>query len=191
MPDYADLSPRPRSGNGRRRRRVDTEAVSFFDQLCETTYPESPMKSLLPTVLVAVFAVAATSTFSSAAEYEVRMLNKDSSGQMWQFEPAFLKIAPGDTVTFISTDKGHNTEAIAAAVPQGTEPWKGKMNTPVQVTYTQEGIYVYKCLPHAALGMVGIIQVGENVSNLEAATKTKIPGKGKARMAELIQLIGK
>jgi len=148
------------------------------------------MNRMIATLAFAAAAAAALPSESGAAEYEVRMLNKDSSGRMWQFEPAFLKIAPGDTVTFVPTDKGHNAETLDAVVPQGAKPWKGKMNKPVQVTYTQEGVYAYKCLPHAALGMVGIIQVGDNIGNLQAAADAKVPGKGKARMAELVPFAG-
>ena len=35
------------------------------------------------------------------------------------FEPAFVKIAPGDTVKFVSTDKGHNAEIIKGMLPEG------------------------------------------------------------------------
>jgi plastocyanin len=38
-----------------------------------------------------------------AADHQVQMSNKDSEGRAMQFEPAFLKVAPGDTVTFVVT----------------------------------------------------------------------------------------
>ena len=41
-----------------------------------------------------------------AAEVEVKMLNKGAEGMM-VFEPALVKIAPGDTVKFVATDNGH------------------------------------------------------------------------------------
>lgn len=148
------------------------------------------MKILLATAAIAALSALAPWVGASAAEFEVKMLNKGSDGQTWQFEPAFLKIAPGDTVTFVPADKGHNSETIEALVPDGAEPWKGKINEPVKVTYNQEGVYAYKCLPHAALGMVGVIQVGESTANLEAAAAAKIPGKGKARLAELTAMVG-
>ena len=148
------------------------------------------MKEFLATVAVAALSAVAPWVSASAAEFEVQMLNKDSDGQAWQFEPAFLKIAPGDTVTFVPADKGHNSETLEALVPDGAEPWKGKINEPVKVTYNQEGVYLYKCLPHAALGMVGVIQVGDSTANLEAVAAANIPGKGKARLAELTAMVG-
>ncbi len=67
-----------------------------------------------------------------------------------------------------------------------SETWKGKMNEEVTVTFDVEGIYGYKCQPHFALGMVGIIQVGDSTDNLDSAETAKLPGTAKSRMAELI-----
>ena len=125
-----------------------------------------------------------------AADHEVRMLNKGPEGQPMQFDPAFLKIAPGDTVTFVATDKGHNSETILGMIPEGAETWKGKMNEEIKVTFSAEGIYGYKCAPHFGMGMVGLIQVGDNTDNLDAAQTAKLPGKAKTRMAELMAQVG-
>ena len=51
-----------------------------------------------------------------AAEVEVKMLNKGVEGAM-VFEPALVKVAPGDTVKFVATDKGHNAETIKGMLP--------------------------------------------------------------------------
>lgn len=119
-----------------------------------------------------------------AADFQVQMLNKDSQQRAMQFEPAFLKVAPGDTVTFVATDKGHDSESIKDAIPDGAEAWKGKIGTDVAVTFTQEGLYAYKCTPHFGLGMVGLIQVGDSPSNLAAIQALKIPPKAQARLQE-------
>lgn len=58
------------------------------------------------TLMVAALALPAHGAF--AADHQVLMLNKDSEGRPMQFEPAFLKVALGDTVTFVATDKTHN-----------------------------------------------------------------------------------
>lgn len=121
-----------------------------------------------------------------AADHEVQMVNKDSEGRAMQFEPAFLKIAPGDTVTFVSTNKGHNSESIPDMIPEGAETWKGKISQDITVTFNEEGFYGYKCQPHFGLGMVGLIQVGENPPALDATAADKLPGKAKTRMADLI-----
>jgi len=122
-----------------------------------------------------------------AAEFEVQMLNKGTKGVM-VFEPDFLKIEPGDTVKFIPTDKGHDAESIKGMLPEGAEPFKGKLNEEVTVTYTEEGVYGVKCTPHYAMGMVALIQVGKPV-NLEAAAGVKQAGKAKKVFAELFEQV--
>ena len=124
-----------------------------------------------------------------AADHQVLMLNKDSEGRTMQFEPAFHRVAPGDTVTFVPQDKTHNSESIAKAQPEGAKGWKGKINEELSVTFDVEGFYGYKCLPHAGMGMVGLIQVGEPGAPDPAIANT-VPGKGKTRMQELIAQAG-
>src|SRR5690606_1906514 len=93
---------------------------------------------------LASFAVAP----AMAADHQVQMLNKDSEGRTMQFEPAFLQVEPGDTVTFVPADPGHNSEALAGGIPEGAETWKGKINEELTVTLTEAGLYAYKCTPH-------------------------------------------
>lgn len=140
----------------------------------------------LTSIAVAAGLPLAMLSGAHAAEHEVQMLNKGPEGQPMQFDPAFLKIEPGDTVKFVATDKGHNAETILEMIPEGAETWKGKINEEITVTFNEEGIYGYKCMPHFAMGMVGIIQVGDDVSNSDSAETAKLPGRAKPRMAELI-----
>ena len=122
---------------------------------------------------------------ASAADHVVKMLNKGKAGMM-VFEPALVKVKPGDTVTFVPTDKSHNAESIAGMIPAGAAPFKGKINQPLKVTFTKAGVYGYKCLPHYALGMVGVVVVGKGGINLAAAQKVSHPGKAKPVFAGLL-----
>ncbi len=142
----------------------------------------------MPKALVAfaLAAMVAIPTTASAADHQVLMVNKDAEGRPMQFEPAYLKVAPGDTVTFVNKDKGHNSEAIAGKIPEGAEPWKGKISQEITVTLTTDGYYAYKCQPHFGMGMVGLIEVGEAGQPDAAALTDKLPGKAKTRMEELI-----
>jgi pseudoazurin len=148
------------------------------------------LNRVLTILTAAAITAAAPWAGALAAEHQVKMLNKDSQGIVMQFEPAFLKIAPGDSVKFLVTDKGHNAESILDLMPEGAEPFKGKINEEISVTFTEEGVYGVKCQPHFALGMVALIQVGENPANLDASATAKLPGKAKTRMAELVAQVG-
>lgn len=116
-----------------------------------------------------------------AAEHEVHMLNKGASGDAMVFEPALIRIAAGDTVRFIPTDKGHNAESIRGMLPDGAELFKGAIGKEVDVTFTVPGVYGIKCLPHLAMGMVALVVVDDASPNLEAAKAVKNPPKAKER----------
>lgn len=120
---------------------------------------------------------------ANAAEHEILMLNKGERGAM-VYEPAFVQAAPGDTVRFVPTDKGHNAETIKGMIPDGAEPFKSKFNQEITVTLDREGVYGVKCAPHYAMGMVALIQVGKPV-NVEAAKAVRQSGKAKTVFAEL------
>lgn len=104
------------------------------------------------------------------------------------FEPAFVAAQPGDTITFLATDKGHNAETIKGMFPEGFAGFKSKMNKEFSVTLDQEGLYGIKCTPHYAMGMVALIQVGEAI-NLEEAAAVKQKGKSKKRFAPLFEQV--
>ena len=114
---------------------------------------------------------------ASAAEHEVQMLNKGTDGPM-AFEPSLLKIAPGDTVRFVATNKGHNVLSIEGMSPDGAAPFQGKMNEDVTVTFDKPGVYGFECKPHYGMGMVGLVVVGDPVNLAEAQA---VPQKGKAK----------
>ncbi len=120
---------------------------------------------------------------AQAAEVEVKMLNKGADGAM-VFEPALVKIAPGDTVKFLASDKGHNAEIIDTMVPEGGAKFVGKINEEIAIIFDKPGVYGYKCKPHYGMGMVGMIVVGE-ATNLDQAKAATHPGKAKQAFATL------
>ena len=137
------------------------------------------------TLLAGAAAAIALASPAAAADHVVKMLNKGKAGMM-VFEPALVKIAPGDTVTFVPTDKNHNAESINGMIPTGAAAFKGKMNQPLKVKFSKPGIYGYKCLPHYGMGMVGAVVVGNADSNLATAQKVSHPGKAKQVFAGLL-----
>jgi len=133
--------------------------------------------------MLAAAAVLVMAGGARAAEVEVKLLNKGADGVM-VFEPAFVKIAPGDTVKFVSTDKGHNAESIKGMLHEGAAPFVGKNNEDIAVKFEQEGVYGIKCLPHYGMGMVAMIVVG-NPGNIDQAKAVPQVGKAKQVFATL------
>ena len=108
--------------------------------------------------------------------YTVKMLNQGATGVM-VFEPAFLKINVGDTVIFESTDAAHNSASIPGMIPSGASPWNGQLSRDISVTFEIPGVYGYQCTPHAMMAMVGVIQVGDDNSNIETAKNVAVQFK--------------
>jgi pseudoazurin len=127
----------------------------------------------------------AFSTSAMAADYTVKMLNRGSDNHVMVFEPAFLKILPGDTVHFVPADKGHDAGSIDGMLPAGAQPFKGKLSQELSVTFQVPGLYGYRCAPHFGMGMVGLIEVGNNTANLAAARQVKLPPLAAKHMATL------
>ena len=139
---------------------------------------------LASTMLIPVMGLLARTRAARAAEHEVQMLNKGPDGQRNWFEPAILRVEPGDTIKFVPVDKGHNSASVV--IPEGAESWSGKLNQEIDVTLSAPGLYSYKCLPHFGLGMVGLIVVGDPSVNFDAVAAGRYPGKAKTVMSELL-----
>ena len=99
--------------------------------------------------------------------HTVKMLNQGPTGVM-VFEPAVLKINIGDTVTFVATDAAHNSASIPGMLPPNATAWNGQLSRDISVTFDIPGVYGYQCTPHAMMAMVGVIQVGDDSSNLQS-----------------------
>lgn len=84
------------------------------------------------------------------------------------FDPMVLKINPGDTVSWTNMS-GHNVHFEAGNIPEDAETWQTPIGNDVNRTFDKEGLYLYKCDPHFALGMVGALIVGtpDNVAQVE------------------------
>ena len=135
-------------------------------------------------ILILTAALLATSAY--AAEHEIKMLDIGSDKAPMVFEPAVLKIAPGDTVTFIPTNKGHNVES--KIVPEGAEAFKSELDEKYSVKLEKEGVYVYVCPPHSMMNMAGVIQVCE-ATNIEAVQKALLERRAMSNKGRLTKYV--
>ena len=131
-----------------------------------------------------VFFISTNTAFT--ADVTIEMLNKLDDRNM-VFSSEIVKVDVGDTVSWVSTDKGHNVEFISKnGVPDGVEKFKSKVNKDAEFTFTIPGIYAYWCTPHKSMGMIGFVIVGDDLSNLESIKKVKFVGKSKKLAKSLI-----
>jgi pseudoazurin len=141
------------------------------------------MKNLI-TLVVSVFAVVFVSSMAYSADMSIDMLNKLGKEKM-VYSVDVAEIDAGDTITWLPASKGHNVHFIAG--PDGWDlPKKSKNNKEVAITFDTPGIYLYQCTPHASMGMIGLVIVGGDTSNIDAIAKAKVRGKSKKKLKKLL-----
>ena len=113
-----------------------------------------------------VVSLGCSSASLFAAEFTVNLQTSGENGEMMAMAPGYINIEKGDVINFVPSDPSHNAESFV--IPEGGKAFNTPYGKATKVTFNQEGVYLYKCLPHTIMGMVGVIQVGAP-SNLEQA----------------------
>tara|TARA_B100002019_G_C20839647_1_gene389266 strand:- start:87 stop:524 length:438 start_codon:yes stop_codon:yes gene_type:complete len=133
---------------------------------------------------ITLFVALAFTTPAYAEETIVEMLNKRDDGARMVYSEDITRINSGDTIKWLPTDKGHNVEFIAG--PEGYElPKRSKFNKEVTLTFDLPGVYLYQCTPHKSMGMIALVIVGDDISNLEQIAATKVFGGSKKKLQAL------
>jgi pseudoazurin len=120
---------------------------------------------------------------ASATEIVVEMLNRDKeAGVSNVYKPGLVKIAAGDTVKWVATNPGHNVAFVQGGVPAGVSLFTSGFKKSITFKFEKPGIYLYKCTPHFGIGMVGLVVVGGDKSNLTAVKAVFLPPLAKKRL---------
>ena len=133
--------------------------------------------------LFTVMAILFISTSASAADMTIEMLNKDADGNKMVFSEEIARVDIGDIITWIPTTKGHNVEMISS--PNDIK-LKSKNGKEVKISFDKAGIYYYWCTPHKGMGMIGLVVVGNDTSNIDQIAKAKAMGKSKKKLKKLL-----
>ena len=133
------------------------------------------------------------------------MKNKGTDGEKMVFEPALIKAEVGDTIKFVATTAGHQVQSFKGVVPsecsfttqnegkpeKAGDCTKGakknvikskiiKKNKYFSVKINTQGYFPVMCKPHYAMGMVGLIVVG-NPGDKEGFKTTLLSKKRKGK----------
>ena len=114
----------------------------------------------------------------------IEMLNKRGKEKMLYGQDV-VKIDVGQTITWTPDSKGHNVQFVS--VPEGVEKVKSKLSKEFSYTFEQEGVYLYVCTPHASMGMIGMVIVGESDVNLDEVLDYKFRGKSKKQFKKILK----
>ena len=146
------------------------------------------MKFYLPFFVVIMMCTMLLSAVHSEEVAEptlvIEMLNKRDKEKML-YSDELVRVEVGDTISWVRTSKGHNVQFIAG--PEGWElPKKSKNNKEVAITFDTPGVYLYQCTPHATMGMIAMVIVGDDLSNLDDIKAMKMRGKSKKKMKAIL-----
>jgi pseudoazurin len=139
-------------------------------------------KLLLSAALIVVSSAAAF-----AETIEIKMLNVNEAGDKMVFSQELIRAELGDVIKFVPTDKSHNAQSVKNALPDDQKKFKGKMNKEIEYLVTEAGLTAVVCQPHQTMGMVALIVVGNDVSNAQDILDAGVRGKGKIKIATLIE----
>ena len=139
-------------------------------------------------ILTTLGLLMAMATSAFAEDATVEMWNKDpeDKSRKMVFSQEIVTIDAGDSITWLATDKGHNVQLIDG--PDGVKlEDKSKISKDVTITFDTPGVYVYVCTPHATMGMIGIVVVGELTQEaIDAVRDAKVRGKSKKKFEALL-----
>ena len=121
-----------------------------------------------------------------AEDMTIQMLNKRDDGARMVYSEDIARIDVGDTITWTPEDRGHNVEFVAG--PDGWDaPKKSKLGKEVAITFDTPGVYLYQCTPHASMGMIAIVVVGDlTQEGVDAIKDAKLRGKSKKKFKALL-----
>lgn len=125
---------------------------------------------------------------AAAADHTVRVVDDAITGEP-RFEPALLFIEPGDTVRFVMDGKTFASRVIAGMVPDGAAGWWGQVGEDLEIAFTEPGVYGHKCGAAYALGLVGLIVVGDPDVNLLRAQQVQHPPSAANVLDELFAMV--
>ena len=139
-------------------------------------------KSIITVMIVTFFATIFLQA-ANAADMTIEMLNKRDDGAKMVYGTDIARVEVGTSITWIPAQKGHNVEFIAG--PDGWKaPKKSKINEEVTITFDTPGVYLYQCTPHATMGMIALVVVGDGDNDV---SKAKVRGKSKRKLKELLK----
>jgi pseudoazurin len=136
--------------------------------------------------IITISAISFFSSFANAENHTIDMLNKLGKERML-FSKKVISISLNDDISWKSVDKGHNVQFIG--MPDGVAKFKSKISKDANYKFTKPGIYLYQCTPHKAMGMIGLVVVGGDKSNLDKIKKVKVYGKSKKILKSLLKTL--
>ena len=130
-----------------------------------------------------IFIIILSLTFaktSFAETIQIEFTEDDS----YSIEVAHINI--GDTIKWLPKNEGHNVEFFAGP-DMSSLPLTSEIDEIHSVVFKAPGVYLYGCTPHADMGMLGLIVVGNDLHNLEAIKSIQLSRVAKSVLKRFIE----
>ena len=92
----------------------------------------------------------------------------------------------GDTIKWLPKNEGHNVEFFAGP-DMNFLPLTSEIDEIHSIVFKVPGVYLYGCTPHADMGMLGLIVVGNDLHNLESIKSIQLSRVAKSVLQRLIK----
>ena len=103
----------------------------------------------------------------------------------YSIEVARIKV--GDSIEWLPTNEGHNVEFLAGPLVNSLPP-KSEIDERHIVVFSEPGVYLYGCTPHANMGMLGLVVVGNDLHNLESIKKIGLSSIATSVLRRLLRI---
>ena len=139
-------------------------------------------KKMIIRFLFIKFAFMLTGNLVAAADVTIEM----TANRAFSLEIAEINV--GETIEWLPTAKGHNVEFRLG--PDNVKlPKKSPFSKPVSIKFDTAGTYLYWCTPHKNMGMIGLVVVGNDTSNIDKIAQIELSGMSSNKLAQLIKKI--
>ncbi len=102
----------------------------------------------------------------------------------YSIEVAHINI--GDTIEWLPKNEVHNVEFFAGP-NMNSLSLTSEIDEIHSVVFKVPGVYLYGCTPHADMGMLGLIVVGNDLHNLEAIKSIQLSRVAKSVLQRFIE----
>ena len=121
--------------------------------------------------------------FTSSSVLAENLTIEMTSNRSFSIEIA--KIDVGQTIEWLPTAKGHNVE-FRLGPDAAKLPKKSSFSKPISIKFDTPGTYFYWCTPHKNSGMIGLVVVGGDTSNIDKIAELDLAGMSSSKLARLI-----
>ena len=132
-------------------------------------------------ILITLYFLLFSPKNSLAGSIQIEFTENDS------YSVEVARIDVGDSIEWLPTNEGHNVEFFAGPDMESL-PKKSEIDEVYSVVFRDPGVYLYGCSPHANMGMLGLIVVGNDLHNIEKVKEIELSQVASSVLKRLIRI---